>query len=194
MVLTDGLRNAKAIGMTEVVHIGSMPTSVRISDVGITFTEDIPFNDWSRLMETLSRMETAFQFAIGDALIYGQAAYGEKYSQAMEATGHSYQALANYCWVSKSVPIGVRQPGLSWTHHRVVAKLPVDQQESMLITATHNNLTIDELAEIIRGRPVEPKVIETVKVPTGMAPIEAEKILKIAQKCTQTLCELCPYR
>ena len=107
----------------EVVHIGSMPTSVRISDVGVTFTEEIPFQDWSRLMETLSRMETAFQFAIGDALVYGQAAYGEKYSQAMDATGQSYQALANYCWVSKSVPIGVRQPGLSWTHHRIVATI-----------------------------------------------------------------------
>jgi hypothetical protein len=178
----------------EVVHIGSMPTSVRISDVGVTFTEDIAFQDWSRLMETLSRMETAFQFAIGDALAYGQTAYGEKYSQAMDSTGHSYQALANYCWVSKSVPIEVRQPGLSWTHHRIVAKLPPDEQESMLTASVHNEWTIDQLAEVIRGKPVEPKVIETVKVPTGMAPAEAEKILKTAQKCGNTLCDSCPYR
>lgn len=178
----------------EVVHIGSMPTSVRISDVGVTFTEEIPFQDWSRLMETLSRMETAFQFAIGDALVYGQAAYGEKYSQAMDATGHSYQALANYCWVSKSVPIGVRQPGLSWTHHRIVAKLPLAEQESMLTASVQNEWTIDELSEVIRGKPVEPKVIETVKVPTGMAPAEADRILKAAQKCTNDLCNTCPYR
>jgi hypothetical protein len=178
----------------EVVHIGSMPSSVRISDVGVTFTEEIAFQDWSRLMETLSRMETAFQFAIGDALVYGQTAYGEKYSQAMDATGHSYQALANYCWVSKSVPIDVRQPGLSWTHHRIVAKLPPDEQQSMLTASIHNEWTIDQLSEVIRGKPVEPRVIETIKVPTGMSPSDAEKILKTAQKCTKELCDTCPYR
>jgi hypothetical protein len=49
-------------------------------------------------------MDTAFQFAPGDALNYGETRYGERYSQAMEVTGHSYQSLANYAWVAKAVP------------------------------------------------------------------------------------------
>ncbi len=43
-----------------------MPDTVRISDVGIEFMSDISFDDWARLMSTLSRMETAFQFALAN--------------------------------------------------------------------------------------------------------------------------------
>lgn len=178
----------------DVVYIASMPPSVHISTVGVTFTEDISEADWSRLLQVLARTEDAVQFAIGDALNYGESKYGETYSQAMDATGRTYQALANYVWVSRAVPMEVRNPNLSWTRHRIVAKLPPNEQRDMLTAAENNQWTVDELAEVVRGKPVEPKVIETVKVPTGMAPIEAEKILKTAQKCSKNLCETCPYR
>jgi hypothetical protein len=180
----------------EIVRFASMPDTVRISDVGIEFISDISFDDWARLMSTLSRLETAFQFALGDALNYGSTAYGEKYSQAMESTGHSYQALANYAWVARSVPHSNRVPGLSWTHHRVVARLESNEQTSWLNAAQAAQMTIDDLTGAIRGQPVTPRVQELIKVPEGMTPKDAERILKNHKECNAevTLCEGCPYR
>ena len=180
----------------EVVRIASMPDSVRVSDVGIVFTSDIAFEDWSRLMSTLSRLETAFQFALGDALNYGSSAYGEKYSQAMESTGHSYQGLANFAWVSRSVPHENRKAGLSWSHHRAVARLDLEEQKAVLDDATARGLTHDQLVAAVKGTPTDSRIVELVKVPEGMTPHEAERLLKNAHQCSGdvTLCQECPFR
>ena len=89
-----------------------LPENVVIGLTGIQLSGDIPYEQWERLMSTVSHMEMAAQWAIGDALNYGASRYGEKYSQAIEVTGHSYQALANYSWVARNVPPDVRRPGL----------------------------------------------------------------------------------
>ena len=183
--------------MEELVHvqINSIPNSVHISDVGVSFTADIPYDDWFKLMATISRLETAMQFAIGDALNYGQRKYGEKYAQAMEATGHSYQALANYAWVSNAIPMLMRQPSLSWTHHRVVARLEPSEQGTALMLAQSNDWTVDELSTHVKGEPVTRKQNELVRVPEGMTPHEAERLLKNANECESSpLCERCPYK
>jgi hypothetical protein len=89
----------------ELVYIGSIPDAVSVTDVGLEFRKDIEYDQWLTLMATLQQLSTAFQFAIGDALNYGQSRYGEKYAQAMDATGCAYQSLANWSWVSSKVPI-----------------------------------------------------------------------------------------
>ena len=55
--------------MSEVVHIGSLTDSVSISETGLSVVKELSFDQWSTLMGTLSRMDTAFQFALGDALL-----------------------------------------------------------------------------------------------------------------------------
>jgi hypothetical protein len=181
----------------EIVHIASMPDSVQVSEIGVTFAGDVSYDDWLRLMSTLTRLEKAVQFAIGDAINYGQHRYGEKYSQAMEATGLSIKALTNYCWVSNSVPIQNRRPGVSWTHHRAVAKLPDHDQISLLRQAEELDWTVDDLKEIVTGKPINPRHIDTVVVPIGITPAHAQEILRQVAKsegCMTTLCETCPFR
>ena len=95
-------------------------------------------------MATLQQLTTAFQFAIGDALNYGQKRYGEKYAQAMDATGCAYQSLANWSWVSNHVPISNRVAGLSWTHHRLVANMGTEQQKQILESAKARGISVTE--------------------------------------------------
>ena len=52
----------------EIVHIASIPDSVQVSEIGVTFAGDVSYDDWLRLMGTLTRLEKAVQFAIGDAI------------------------------------------------------------------------------------------------------------------------------
>lgn len=179
--------------MNEVVHIGSLSDSVSISETGLAVIHDLTFDQWSSLMGTLSRMDTAFQFALGDALNYGSTKYGERYTQAIEMTGQSYQSLANYAWVSKAVTIDRRVAGLSWTHHRVVARLDPDEQVRLLSMAKENDWTISALAEEVRGEPVTKTAPELIPVPEGMTPKEASDILSCS-KTGHTLCDACPFR
>ncbi len=179
--------------MSEVVHIGSLTDSVSISETGLAVVKELSFDQWSSLMGTLSRMDTAFQFAIGDALLYGESRYGERYSQACDVTGQSYQSLANYVWVSKSVTKDRRVPGLSWTHHRVVAKLDPEKQTELLTIAKKNDWTITTLMEEVRGEPLPKNTVEPLLIPEGMSVREANAVLHQASNCT-SLCDECPFR
>ena len=179
--------------MSELVYIGSLTDKVSISESGLSVVDELTYDQWSTLMQTLYRMDCAFQFALGDALNYGENRYGERYAQAMEVTGHSYQSLANYAWVAKAVPIDRRVSGLSWTHHRIVARLEPEQQTIMLERALREKMTVTALNEEVRGEPVT-TATELIPVPEGMSPREAEATLHNATAVCNELCETCPFR
>jgi len=184
--------------MANLIRLEWLPDTVVITTTGVAFKGDLPFEMWSELMGTLSKLEVAAQWAIGDALNYGAARYGEKYTQAMEVTGHTYQALANYSWVARSVPTDVRNPNLSWTHHRAVSKLQPDEQKVLLAQAEEGEWTVEMLLDAVRGKPRENREIApTVEIPMGVSHKDAEHALTAAAcvaKGDATVCPMCPYR
>jgi len=165
----------------ELVYIGSIPDAVSVTDVGLYFNHDIEYDQWLRLMSTLQQLSTGIQFSIGDALNYGQKRYGEKYSQAMDATGYAYQSLANWSWVSNNVPISNRVAGLSWTHHRLVAHMGTEQQKQILETAKARGITITEFERELKGdKEEEPKKqLKSVEIPSGWSVDDVNKALSL---------------
>ncbi len=187
--------------------------SVNLTPIGLTILSTLGYDEWLDLMKTLVRLETAFQFAIGDALIYGEAQYGEKYSQAMDATGLSYQSLANMVWVAKHVPIHNRIPDVSWTHHRVIASVEQGDQKAMLEWARDKGMSAVDLQAHISGK--QPRKMDRVALPPGVTEKEAVEVLQAyaeaialarsaepdpdhtpeqATSLACILCEACPYR
>jgi len=88
---------------------------------------------------------------LGDLLNYGEAAYGEKYSQAIDATGLSYSTLANVASVAKRVPISRRREDLTFGHHEAVAKLEPQQQVDWLEHAAVTGTRRDDLRTQIKS-------------------------------------------
>lgn len=182
----------------KVVKIEGLPDTVTITRTGVAFTGDLPFDKWESLLMSLSSMEVAAQWGIGDALNYGEARYGEKYTQAIELTGHTYQALANYSWVARSIPIQNRNTQLSWTHHRVVCKLEHAEQKRLLDEALAQQWSVDVLADVVRGTPLtDSRSGDLVNVPAGLSVKDANKVLETAACLTRDsidLCPMCPYK
>ena len=194
---------------TSIIKTGN----INLVPTGLTITRDISFDEWVDLMQTLVRLETAFQFAIGDALIYGETAYGEKYSQAMDATGLSYQSLANMVWVCRKVPMQNRRDDISWTHHRVVASVDTEDQPGLLDMAKSQGMSASDLMHHISGKPERQRSL--VSLPSGVTVQEATQLLEqYAEAVTLArsgaapenetaddatllscvLCSQCPYR
>ena len=182
---------------SDIVHIGGIPDNVHVSEAGIRFTGDLSYEHWEHLMTVLVKMETAFQWALGDALNYGEGRYGEKYTQAMELTGHTYQSLANYSWVARNIPMHVRNPLLSWTHHRVVCKLSTDEQERLLTEAFQKQWSVDVLGDIVRGESLTKRVRDQVEVPPGLSVTAAQQLLESAACINRDgvpICQICPFK
>ncbi|CAB4145085.1 hypothetical protein UFOVP657_36 [uncultured Caudovirales phage] len=172
----------------ELVYIGSIPDAVNVTDVGLEFRRDIEYDQWLTLMATLQQLSTAFQFAIGDALNYGQKRYGEKYAQAMDATGCAYQSLANWSWVATNVPIDNRIAGLSWTHHRLVAHVGTSEQKLILESAKSRGLSVTDFEKELKGEPEEEKKpLKQINIPEGWTVDDANKALEIVSSYRQGL-------
>lgn len=111
----------------------------------------LSYEQWENIGQLINRISKSIMWWLGDWLNYGEANYGEKYTQAVDATGRSYQTLANAGYVAKYVETSRRRESLSWSHHAEVASLKPDEQSDWLDRAEIEGMTSKELRENIKG-------------------------------------------
>lgn len=121
-----------------------------MTQTGVIVTEEPTYDEWTAATVWTQSVEKASSFWIGDLLGYGEAKYGEKYTQALAATGCTVGHLMNIACVAKAIPPERRHADLSFTHHQEVLGLPEDQQTEMLDKAEVENWTAKELRHQIK--------------------------------------------
>jgi hypothetical protein len=117
---------------------------------------DMTFESWLVIGRRLSRITNASPWWLGDWLIYGRRAYGERYRAALDVTDLDYQTLRNYAWVARKFPGSRRRDTLSFQHHAEVASLPEPEQDLWLKRANASQWSKTELRRRIaatRNRP-----------------------------------------
>jgi hypothetical protein len=116
---------------------------VKITPTGLHVSSELTFEEWGNLATSIGNASRSVAFVIGDWLVYGQTLFGpdavaerrvssEAYLCAIAATGLDLSTLQNYAYVSRSVPISLRNERLSWEHHRILAKLPQPEQQQWI--------------------------------------------------------------
>lgn len=105
--------------------------------------ENMTHAEWLEMGQLLQSLETAVGWAVGDwaaaaepyTEMWGAAYSNEpsKYQRIIEETGYSYQTVADYAWISKAIPVSIRNRKLSFSHHRLVAamKLPSGEPDTI---------------------------------------------------------------
>lgn len=120
------------------------PSSVRVTDPAMTY---------ERIEEAIGRVRLARDATawwIGDLLRFAESRYGEKYAQAMDATGLSYGRLANVVSTCERVAVDRRRDDLSFAHHEAVAALESADQSEWLETAARSSWSEAQLREALR--------------------------------------------
>ena len=133
----------------------------KVSKVGLTFNEEMTFEEWQGIGLQLQLMHGSVGFWIGDWLNFGEKHYGETYTQAVEDTGLDYSTLSGYKWVSGAVETSRRRENLSFSCHREVAKLPPEKQIELLEKGEKEGWGAREFAHV--GK-------ELLKLPTPPLP------------------------
>ena len=102
----------------------------RLDRTGLAVLGSPPYEEWEKCGAFLQQIEGAVQWWIGDWLNYGEHAYGEKYSQALNATGMELRTLQDYAYVASKVKTTDRSVVVGWTLHRLLAPFsPTTQRE-----------------------------------------------------------------
>lgn len=127
-----------------------------VYDVGWIPPAAMTYDEWARQGQAFQAMSKLLPYAIGDWLNAGESAFGELYAQAIEWTGNDIETLQQYKWVTSRFPPERRWPpstGITFTHLRLVAKLPPDEADAWLKLAHAEGLSTRELIDRIKKAP-----------------------------------------
>src|SRR5215211_1484525 len=137
---------------------------------GLLIPEGMEFDRWQTLGGDLRKAGKGIQCWIGDWIRYGGHAYGEKYTQAIEATGKAEKTLRNYVFVAQNLDLSRRRDTeiVDYSIQAEVASLPPRQQERVLKQAESEGegFTVKhvrrEVSKIRRDEGKEKSEIETL--------------------------------
>jgi hypothetical protein len=119
---------------------------------------DVPeWDEWQAMGVQLQGLAKSVHWLVGDWLNVGEREYGEKYAQAVDATGYSVQTLTNDKYVTAQIEIYRRRENLSFAHHAEVARFPAEIQDYWLTRAEEEGWSRDELRKAIRESMKEPE-------------------------------------
>jgi len=114
----------------------------KLTSTGLSVEGNPTFEEFDQLGQYLRRVHTGYQWWWGDWLIYGEGAYGERFSQALEATDWEEATLRQYAWVAKSVDKENRLDGVAFGHYvNGLASLEPAQQKVWAERIVAENLT-----------------------------------------------------
>jgi len=182
------------------VPAAELSTKLQISRLGIQFRDTLSFEEWSGLAPKLGAVARSIGFIIGDWLLYGIEHFAapaesagstaiqsqrnlprinsQRYDFACKNTGLDRRTLREFAYVSRNVPYSLRNDQLQWEHHRIVAKLPHEEQSHWLTRAAdpEDRLSARRLrASILRGEvvPVDELALPACEkaIPTHITPI-----------------------
>jgi len=112
--------------------------------------ENLSFADWTAAGLCLDKAEAGIRWWKGDWLRFGERKYGEMYAQAIEATGDSYQGLADCKWLAERFEFSRRRENLDWSLHREVAALELTDADALLDKAEQNGWSHRALRQAVK--------------------------------------------
>jgi hypothetical protein len=119
------------------------------SQNGLQIHPDVSYEEWAAYGRYLGRGYSAMQWAIGDWINFGEHKFGEMYAQALNDTDLAYGTLRNYASICARIPSVNRDPRLRFHQIKHVACLELDEQQRVIASAAHLNLTGDDILETV---------------------------------------------
>lgn len=142
----------------------------RLSSTGLRLTDpEMSYEAFEGLCEylgesyaTVRQADTALKWAIGDAIIQGEALFKAKAYQAFESFGMSEETMRECARVAERVAPSVRRARVPWSQHRAVAAQPPDRQRELLRKVAAEGMSHHALRDELRNG-AEPKASTTCR-------------------------------
>lgn len=157
-----------------MLDFGEDWTELHVRRNGLFLPDGISFDSWRELGYRVALVTNCSAWWLGDWLVYGERAYGDRYEQAIADTSLGYQTLRNYAWVAKKFPMSRRQDTLSFGHHAEVAALPDDEQDEWLARADRLSWSCSKLRRALRAAKVANRQASGVETSVDVRALKIE--------------------
>ena len=143
--------------------------------IALNLRPGLAYEEWRKLGEHVAVVADASAWWIGDWLVFGQREYGNRYKQAIAATGLDYQTLRNYAWVAGRFAADRRRDTLSFGHHAEVAALGEDDQEAWLRRTVVEGWSRNELRRRLRAGREKRELSAEIAIELSVPPQRRER-------------------
>jgi hypothetical protein len=100
---------------------------------------------------TVKQADTALKWAVGDAIVQGEALFKARAYQAFEKLGMSEETMRECARVAERVAPSVRRARVPWSQHRAVAAQPPDRQRELLKAVAEEGMSHHQLRDVLRN-------------------------------------------
>lgn len=116
-----------------------------MTETGLEWPALPSYEEWADLGPRITLVGNTSRWALADWLNLGEERWPDRAAQAIDQLGLDYHTLENYRWVGRRVPPQVRRPlPVSFSHHMLVARLPVEEQDHWLAQCADKGWTREE--------------------------------------------------
>ena len=125
----------------------------RVTKNRLEIDGSLTFEEWKQSFLVLRQASISVQFWIGDLINYGKDKFGrETIVAVLEEYDFKYkQGTKNdFSWVARQIEPSLRKENLSFSHHKEVTGLSLNEKEYWLEKAEQERLSVRELRNEIR--------------------------------------------
>jgi hypothetical protein len=136
---------------------------------------DLTLDEWAGAVEHADMIVESSPWWLVSLMAYGQRRFGEQHSQILptreeDPQGIRQSRLKQAAWMASIYPtVNTRVPGLSYTHHRVVAELDPDDRSALLREAVAANLSTRDLVVRVKEKQEQARAIPAESAPVCAA-------------------------
>lgn len=152
-----------------------------LSPTGLELPEGLSEEEWIGIGGKLLSLERSVMWWIGDWWAYGEHRYGARTRLAAEGAfgGYSFQTLRDAGWVARSFETSRRRDVVSWSHHREVSSLPVEEQEQALDAAEAGGWSQKDLRAAVKQ---QKNAIGAIPSPTTCTSEDLHEMVRRGEK------------
>lgn len=142
----------EAMAARPVLLVGAETAFVAETPTGLAFDPETPLEVWAPLVVRLIVQSKRLEFALADAINFGEHAYRDVYEQWVAETGLNKRTLQNIARIGRLVEPARRRADVSFSHHEAVAMLPAEHQDDLLEAAVAQGWSRYDLRDKVRER------------------------------------------
>ena len=118
-----------------------------LSPTGLEIPDDVAVDEWNDAAGFLFSLDSALAWWIGDLLVCAERNWKYTYDAAAKAYGKEIDTLYHYANTARSVKVWIRNPEISFSHHRLIAHLEEDEQREWLTKAAVGKWTLKQMRD-----------------------------------------------
>lgn len=188
MALADRIQQKRAAVTQPTIadkatgEIIEMPHRIERRETGLIIADSTSFEEWAAMGEWLQSAERSLMWWIGDWMRFGEHKWGEKYAQAIAATGYSNQTLRNAAWVAGAIELSRRRDKLSWSHHAEVARFDAANADAILSEAESEGWSVRETRAAVNRVKNEARLPAQLEAVAGRKVFDFDALVRSGEK------------